>query len=119
MVIYKCSKDSLSAVADMTEPYRSCESTSFKIKAREDVTMSKLKTKTMKLEVGANKEITVWVQNAPVYEDGNSLAQLFEGVIQGGIKLGQKIDAWKFYDTCSSYRFVKKDNDYRLYFQSC
>lgn len=80
--------------------------------------MSK-KTKTMRLVIGAKKEITVLVQDAPIYEDGKSLAQLFEGVIQRGIKLGQKIEAWKFYDTSCSYRLVKKDNDRRLYFQSC
>lgn len=81
--------------------------------------MSTLKTKTMKLEIGAKKDIVVMVQNAPIYEDRKSLAQLFEGVIQGGIKIGQKIEAWKFYDTCCSYRLVKKDNDRRLYFQAC
>lgn len=81
--------------------------------------MSKMKTKTMKLEIGAKKDIVVMVHDAPIYEDRKSLTQLFEGVIQRGIKLGQKIEAWKFYDTSCSYRFVKKDNDRRLYFQSC
>ena len=78
-----------------------------------------MKTKTVKLELGRNKDVVVMVYGAPIYEDKKSLAEMLGGVINKGIKVGQKIEAWKFYDTCCSYRLTKSMNNSTFHFQAC
>ncbi len=78
-----------------------------------------MKTKTVKIELGDAKNTVIMVIGAPIYEDKKSLSEMLGGVVQKGIKVGQKIEAWKFYDTCCSYRLAKRIGEQTYQFQSC
>ena len=82
----------------------------------------KTKNVTMKLEVQEKfkkEKTTVMVYGMPYFEDKQVMYDLFSTVINKGIEVGQKIDAWKIYDTSCSFRLAKKINSNLLHFQAC
>lgn len=82
----------------------------------------KIKNVTMKLEVQEKfkkEKTTVMVYGMPHFEDKQIMHDLFSTVINKGVKVGQKIEAWKIYDTSCSFRLAKVVNNNLLHFQAC
>ena len=82
----------------------------------------KTKNVTMKLEVQEKfkkEKTTVMVYGMPRFEDKQVMYDLFSTVVNKGVEVGKKIDAWKIYDTPCSFRLVKKINNNLLHFQAC
>ena len=81
-----------------------------------------MKNITVKLEVQekTKKEKTVvMVYDMPYFEDKQIMHDLFSTVINKGVKVGQKIEAWKMYDTSCSFKLAKVVNNNLLHFQAC
>lgn len=74
---------------------------------------------TMKLnEVGKNKDITIMIYEMPKFEDKAVLTSLFNNLLEK-TKVGEVIQAWKFYDTSCGFKLVKKVNDNMYHFKAC
>lgn len=74
---------------------------------------------TMKVEeVGSDKDKTIMVYEMPCFEDKAILKQLFNTFIET-LKVGETIQAYKFYDTTCNFKFVKKINDNVYHFKAC
>lgn len=74
---------------------------------------------TMKLnEVGENKDITVMIYEMPKFEDKTVLKALFNSLLDN-MKVGEVIQAWKFFDTACSFKMIKKVNDGMYHFKAC
>ena len=82
-------------------------------------TKSKVKGITMKVEqVGKTQDKTLMIYEMPCFEDKGILKQLFDSFLDN-MKVGETIQAWKFYDTTCNYKFVKKVNDNFYHFKAC
>ena len=54
----------------------------------------------------------------PKFEDKIVLKALFNSLLDN-MKVGEVIQAWKFFDTACSFKMIKKVNDGMYHFKAC
>lgn len=79
-----------------------------------------MKTYTLKLEkVGPQHDQTVMIYGVPRRESKKRLAEVFDAYLKTNRIVGEKLEAWRLYDTSCSFRYTKKIGNQTLQFEVC
>lgn len=79
-----------------------------------------MKKWTMKLEqLGPNYDENVMMYGLTNRESKQRLTEIFHAYLSQNRKVGDKLEAWKLYDTPYSFRYIKKVGEQALQFEVC